>query len=369
MKMDAGRKRNCGTMEVHKMLLRKEPTYRQNRRKIERFSAALVTRAARAAAPRRIVTVPVVVHIVYSKPAENLTLARIRSQIKSLNKDFRKRNPDASKIPAPFAPTAADARIEFQLARRDPNGGPTKGVTRTHTTVAAFRQLRDDIKHSSTGGHGAWPSDQYLNLWVGPTILAGNGQPLLGYAQFPGGSAATDGVVIATATFGRPGTEPGFDKGRTATHEIGHWLNLLHIWGDDDGGCGGSDNVADTPNQADANGGQPRFPHVTCHNGPHGDMFMNYMDYTEDAGMFMFTKGQVRRMRAALDGPRASIKTSRALKPAVAVHAIDLEMPRRKVSLVRAVGKETGTAVRTIFDGATWVPIRRDRKARRKTRG
>ncbi len=127
---------------------------------------------------------------------------------------------------------------------------------------------------------------------------------LLGYAQFPGGAASTDGVVITHTGFGTNGTATApFALGRSATHEIGHWLNLFHIWGDDGGGCTGSDFVADTPNQADHNFGCPTFPSVTCSNGPNGDMFMNYMDYTDDACMFMFTAGQVTRMDATLDGP------------------------------------------------------------------
>jgi len=359
------RTRHCGTMDIHKMLLVKQPVYRQNRLKIEAYTAAHVLRSARTAALRPIVTIPVVVHIIYRTAAQNLSLKRIQSQITSLNQDFRKRNPDRAKIPSPFAPLAEDTRIKFALAKRDPNGGPTTGVTRTHTTATAFHMITNDVKRTSTGGHGAWPSDSYLNLWVAPRVLDHQGRELLGYAQFPGDPASTDGVVIATGTFGNPGTTAGFNRGRTATHEIGHWLNLLHIWGDDDGGCSGSDNVADTPNQAYDNSGLPTFPHITCNNGPNGDMFMNYMDYTEDTGMFMFTKGQAKRMWAALDGPRASIKTSEALQKPVAVRAVALSMPKRKVSIRKSVGREVGTAVRTIFDGASWVPIA-GMRARRK---
>jgi hypothetical protein len=136
------------------------------------------------------------------------------------------------------------------------------------------------------------------------------GGGLLGYAQFPGGPAATDGVVILHSAFGTTGTAaPPFHLGRTATHEIGHWLNLNHIWGDDGTGCSGTDNVADTPNQGGGNTGKPTFPHVSCGNGPNGDMFMNYMDYVDDDAMFMFTAGQATRMQACLDGPRSLIGT------------------------------------------------------------
>jgi Pregnancy-associated plasma protein-A len=113
--------------------------------------------------------------------------------------------------------------------------------------------------------------------------------------------------VILQSAFGNTGTAAApFNLGRTATHEIGHWLNLRHIWGDDGTGCTGDDFVADTPNAGGPNYGTPAFPHISCSNGPNGDMFMNYMDYVDDAAMFMFTQGQVDRMQAALDGPRSS---------------------------------------------------------------
>ncbi len=134
---------------------------------------------------------------------------------------------------------------------------------------------------------------------------------LLGYAQFPGGPAATDGVVALHSAFGTTGTAAApFNLGRTTTHEVGHWLNLRHIWGDDGNGCSGSDFVADTPNQGGPNYGTPTFPRVSCDNGPNGDMFMNYMDYVDDAAMVMFSTGQVTRMQATLDGLRSTIGTS-----------------------------------------------------------
>src|SRR5262249_31419652 len=133
----------------------------------------------------------------------------------------------------------------------------------------------------------------------------GNG--LLGYAQFPGGARATDGVVILHAAFGTTGTaqEP-FNLGRTATHEVGHYLNLRHIWGDAED-CTGTDYVDATPNAQHPNYHTPEYPHISCNNGPDGDMFMNYMDYVDDATMVMFTRGQAMRMQAALDGPRVSL--------------------------------------------------------------
>jgi hypothetical protein len=139
-------------------------------------------------------------------------------------------------------------------------------------------------------------------------MWACNLQPWLGYAQFPGGPAATDGVVITHTAFGTTGTAAApFNLGRTATHEIGHWLDLFHIWGDDGTGCTGTDHVADTPNQGGSNYACPSFPHTSCGNAPNGDMFMNYMDYVDDRCMVMFTAGQVARIDATFEGPRSSL--------------------------------------------------------------
>jgi hypothetical protein len=220
-----------------------------------------------------------------------------------LNQDFRAINADISDVPSVWKSRIGDSRIEFELATVDPSGNATTGITRTKTAVTAFGHAGDPVKSEATGGADPWPADQYLNMWV---CQLGGG--LLGYATFPGAPAEIDGVVILHSGFGTTGTAKApFDRGRTATHEIGHWLNLFHIWGDDGSGCYGSDEVDDTPNAAGPNFGRPSFPHVTCSNGPDGDMFVNYMDYTDDAGMFMFTAGQVIRAQATLDGPRASI--------------------------------------------------------------
>lgn len=162
------------------------------------------------------------------------------------------------------------------------------------------------MKFSETGGADTWDTRRYLNMWV-----CGLGGGLLGYAQFPGGPAATDGVVINTTAFGRQGTaEPPFDLGRTCVHEIGHYLNLAHIWGETRWPtCSDSDYVTDTPNQYGPNGGKPEFPSVSCGNEPHGDLFVNFMDYVDDDTMVMFTKGQVARMHAALETERSQLGT------------------------------------------------------------
>ena len=240
---DTPQSRSCATMEVHHRLLR-DPAYARARDEIENQARFFEVAAERPGVTR----IPVVVHVVWNTAAQNISDAQIASQIDVLNRDFRRTNPDVSTTPAVFLPLAADARVEFVLASVDPGGAPTTGITRRQTTVASFSS-DDAVKSQASGGTNAWPADRYLNLWVCP--LAGG---LLGYAQFPGGPAATDGVVIRHSAFGTVGTAaPPFHLGRTATHEIGHWLNLNHIWGDDGTGCSGTDSVADTPNQAGAN--------------------------------------------------------------------------------------------------------------------
>jgi hypothetical protein len=239
----------------------------------------------------RLATIKVVVNVVHRTAAENVSQAQIASQIAALNRDYAATNPDRAGVPAPWQGLVTDSRVRFKLVK----------VTRTPTTTTWFT-WDDGVKRASTGGIAPYRPNTHLNLWV---CALGGG--LLGYAQFPGGPAATDGVVINYRAFGTLGTaETPFNKGRTTTHEVGHYLNLRHIWADTDD-CSGSDMVADTPNCAGPNYGTPSFPSISCNNGPNGDMFMNYMDYVDDVAMFMFTAQQVLRMRTALDGPRRGL--------------------------------------------------------------
>ena len=301
-------RRNCGTMAIHYKLLAESESYRQRSAQFENRALAFEA-GLRAPVHVGVVTIPVVVHVVHNpaSPAENISKAQIDSQIDALNQDFRATNPDRVGVPSVWTDLIADCEIEFALAGTDPDGNTTDGVTRTATTKTSFIADNDDVKSSATGGTEGWPSDEYLNIWVCGDLRDTQDNQILGYAQFPGGRPETDGVVIANTCFGTTGTAADpFHLGRTATHEIGHWLSLRHIWGDDGSGCGGDDFVADTPNQGSQNFGKPRFPHVSCNNGPNGDMFVNYMDYSDDAAMFMFTLGQSARISACLQGPRAS---------------------------------------------------------------
>jgi hypothetical protein len=309
------RRRTCGTMDEHRHLAQISPEYRQRRREIELETRQFIARYAAEGLRTGIVRIPVVVHVVWNTAAQNVSDAQIQSQIAVLNADFRRANADAGSVPASFAGVAADARIEFALAVRDPNCVATTGITRTNTTTTGFTwATRNNIKSAATGGADPWPSDRYLNMWV-----ANFTDDTLGFATFPGSPAALDGFVVDTEAFGTLGTAAApFNLGRTGTHEIGHWFNLLHIWGDDTllpDQCSGSDECGDTPNQADQTFGNPSGVRISCGNGPSGDMYMNYMDYTDDAGMFMFTQDQATRMNAALTVARASILASDGLIP------------------------------------------------------
>ena len=285
-----GLRRNCGAMAAHFMLLEKYPAFRANQMRLE---GATARRREMKYDPKtaKLITIKTVVHVVYKTADHNISDAQIRSQIAALNKDYRATNPDRSKVPAPWKGLVTDARIQFKLVN----------VTRTKTNVTAFSH-DDGMKKAATGGIAPITPKTHMNMWV--CALSGG---LLGYAQFPGGPAETDGVVINVQAFGTQGTaQAPFNKGRTATHEVGHYLNLRHIWGDTPD-CSGSDMVADTPNCAGPNFGEPTFPVITCGNGPSGDMFVNYMDYTDDAAMFMLTTQQVLRMRAALESERKGL--------------------------------------------------------------
>jgi len=232
-----------------------------------------------------------VVNVVYRTDAQNVKDAQIKSQIGVLNRDFAATNTDKKKVPEPWKGLVTKSRVRFKLAK----------VVRRRTTRSSF-PTDDSVKRSSAG-IAPFEPERHLNLWV---CALGGG--VLGYAQFPGGPASTDGVVVDYRAFGKGGSaQAPFNLGRTATHEVGHYFNLRHIWGDTED-CTGSDFVADTPNAAGPNYGTPSFPSVSCGNGPNGDMFMNYMDYVDDAAMVLFTAQQVVRMRTALETVRPDLR-------------------------------------------------------------
>jgi hypothetical protein len=266
-----------------------------------------VTAQSKVAGAENQVNIPVVVHVLYSTSA-NISDEQIISQINALNTNFNGENPDIEKVPAVFRKVAGVANIRFVLAKVDPNGKATTGITRTKSARELWSN-DDKMKNPAFGGVAPWDASSYLNIWV-CNLVPG----LLGYATAPGAPANIDGVVIKMNIFGATGIG-SFGLGRTAVHEIGHWLNLKHLWGDKE--CG-SDEVDDTPQQRTYNQGAPVFPKIgtgCSAANPYGDMFMNFMDFTNDASMMMFTQGQVKRMRALFSegGQRKSILSSRAL--------------------------------------------------------
>ncbi len=224
------------------------------------------------------ITIPVIVNIIETSSGD-VTQAQINSQIAILNEDFNNNNPNTSNAPAEFAGLVADVDITFTLA----------GVNR-RTNSQSNWGTNDSMKFASQGGIDVTDPANNLNIWVVNQMQTSNGE-ILGYAQFPGGSSSTDGVVLGKSFFGETGGVYG--DGRTGTHEVGHWLNLRHIWGD--GRCNRDDFVDDTPRSDRSNGGCPSYPTVHCRSA---DMTMNYMDYVYDDCMYMFTNGQNDRMRA-----------------------------------------------------------------------
>ena len=258
------------------------------------------------------ITIPVVVHVVYKNNSENISDAQIQSQIDVLNKDFRRLNQDASNTPFDFLPFAADMQIEFCLAKRY-LGVPTTGIVRKQTNLAEFPLYSDSIFFTNYGGSSAWNTNRYLNIWV--CNISGS---VMGWAQFPGGgNSQTDGIVIDYERFGTIGTvSQPYHKGRTTTHEVGHWLSLFHIWGDNT--CG-DDYVADTPEQEQANFGCNIHPKPSCTNS--GDMFMNFMDYSDDYCMNIFTQGQKQRTMAVLNTSRVGLISSNGCQPFILPNA------------------------------------------------
>lgn len=243
---------------------------------------------------RNSITVPVVVHVLYNTDVQNVSDSQIYSQINSLNRDF-------SQVLSTKYKQAAGSKITFVLASADPQGFHTNGITRTYTDKKSF-STGAGIMIKEAGGKNAWPAQHYLNIWVG------NVAGVLGFAYMPG--SKNDGVVIGYRYMGILDKAPPFHLGRTLTHEVGHWLNLYHTWGLNIG-CEVDDEVSDTPNSAEPNYGC-RPDHTSC---TEVDMVENYMDYSDDECMNLFTEGQITRMEAlfAPGGYRSSIHNSPGL--------------------------------------------------------
>jgi hypothetical protein len=306
-------KNKCSSVKIREQRMMENPSLLLKIQNSEIETQKWVLGHPKTNKSNQVITIPVVVHVVYNSIAENISDAQIFSQIDILNQDFRLKNSNALPKDHPYYQYTSDTGIEFCLAIKDPYGNPTSGITRTKTKEVSFSDADDKVKYGLKGGKDNWDPTKYLNLWV--CNLTGD---LLGYATFPSDLTnfkSSDGVVITHQAFGNIGTagSEGFTVnsiGRTATHEIGHWLNLNHIWGDAD--CG-DDLVNDTKPSKSENYDCPTFPfnaNSCSGTGANGEMFMNYMDYVNDDCMSMFTAGQGLRMHASLDGDRKSLLTS-----------------------------------------------------------
>jgi hypothetical protein len=300
--------RDCSSYSYQQELFNNNPSLKESLSRIEtsiqrRLSSKL---ANKPQGGEIIITIPVVVHILYNKPEENISDERVFSQIKVLNESFRHLNADSVNTPLAFRKLAADCNIEFQLAISDPLRRSTNGIIRKYTPVTLWN-ADDKMKLSSEAGDDGWDAKNYLNIWVC------NMGRVAGYSSFPGGPAEKDGLVIAYNVFGI-NKKSGYEMGKTAVHEAGHWMGLRHIWGDSY--CG-SDLIDDTPSQSTFTSGCPSGIRKSCGTDPNGDMYMNYMDITLDACTNLFTIGQRDRMRASFEtgGGRESILTSYALLP------------------------------------------------------
>lgn len=295
----AQRAEKCLTEILFLEKAKHDPSLLQNRERLERETEEYVNNQQgqrfTSMVPK---IIPVVFHVIHEGSSENISKAQILNQVETMNLDFRRLNADTVDTPIPFQPLSADCNIEFRLAQLDPNGNCTDGIVRVFSHLT--NNARDNVKALSY-----WPSNEYLNIWIVKSIENTTGIPgiVIGFAQFPGGNPLTDGVVLKHDFTGSVGTAAsGGNAGRTATHEIGHWFNLRHIWGDDGSACTGTDFVADTPNQADYHFSTcPSFPQISCSNAPNGDMYTNYMDYTRGNCQNMFSNGQSLRMEAALN--------------------------------------------------------------------
>lgn len=251
--------------------------------------------------PRNRLTIPVVVHVLWRTPEENISDEQILSQIEVLNLDFNKGNENQTIVSREFQGLIANVGIEFCLASIDPDGKPTTGITRTQTIIENIgNQVDGSIYYTARGGKDAWDTDRYLNIWVADTP-----QLSIGFGSKPGEKPpAEDGVIVNPLYFGTTGiAQAPFDRGRTTTHEIGHYLNLFHLTGNDQE-CNTDDHVEDTPNQETEYFDCPATGSASCGSK---DLTVNYMNFVDDACMAMFTHGQALRMRAALFGARQGL--------------------------------------------------------------
>ena len=311
----------CGTMQNLEARFQANPRFKKEfEAERDRFNAAVRAGIYRMPATpqaqtgnRTALVVPVVFHIVLANPAV-VTDAQIQAQLDTLNRDYAGNNGDSVKIPSYFKSVFGKSGIQFCLAQQTPSGDLTTGIDRVTTVQTSFSNLDDGVKHVATGGADAWDPSSYYNVWI---CILGNG--ILGYSTFPtnAGDQSTQGTAIDYRSL-PGGSYTVYNGGKTLTHETGHYFNLIHIWGDDNGACTGTDFIDDTPNQA--NSSTVCLTGVktdACTTGGNGIMYQNYMDYTYDNCLVMFTAQQVARMESAYIAYRPSLLNSIACQPPV----------------------------------------------------
>ncbi len=271
------------------------------------------------------ITIPVVVHVVYNTPQENIDDSLIHQQIATLNEDFNRWNADTVNTPAPFKPLAGSMDINFCLAQQTPTGQPTNGILRVPTTKTSFASpityaVPDPVKHDSLDGSDAWNTQTYLNIWI--CNLTGS----TAYSAPPGNFLPNDeGIVCKYQHVGNAGAASyPYHKGRSIVHEAGHYFGLKHTWGDDNGACTGTDWINDTPNQANFSTNCSTFPKTdACSPSSPGVMYMNYMDYSEDGCRNMFTNDQVSAMMNCITNFRSGFITAIGCNTPTSIHESD----------------------------------------------
>lgn len=331
----------CATGKFEALQHRLNPTFKQQKNSFENELQSYAKHSSKKSIQNDIVTIPVVFHVLHQNEEENVSVLKLTSQIDVLNEDFRRKNDDTTNTWL----EAADTRIRFSLANIDINGNYFNGITRTPTNIDRFEYRTDSMFLDAKGGKDIWPN--YLNIYV--CDLGADLGIAAGFSSLPGYEATIDGIVLDYETTGLdfPLLFP-YLEGRTATHEVGHWLNLQHLWGPaetvNDYTCDDDDGVEDTPTSL--------APYFGCDAGSScgsEDMTENFMDYHADNCINFFTQGQADRMHNSIQlAPSRSFL--KATCPANATKQIIKYALRAENEMVQAI--DTVYALNSICENA-----------------